>query len=53
MVIAMLGLGEAGGAIAAGLRAAGIAVRGFDPDPSTGPDAADAVEAVTGAQIVI
>jgi 3-hydroxyisobutyrate dehydrogenase-like beta-hydroxyacid dehydrogenase len=51
--IGILGLGEAGGAIAAGLRAAGAAVRGFDPDPSTGPDAPDTRTAVAGADLVL
>lgn len=37
--IGVLGLGEAGGAIAADVRAAGVAVAGPDPDPATCPDA--------------
>jgi len=47
--IAVLGLGEAGGRMAADLAAAGVEVRGFDPDPardvrsiSRAPDAASA-----------
>ncbi len=34
--IAVLGLGEAGGRLAADLAAAGVDVRGFDPDPTRG-----------------
>src|SRR5262245_22204774 len=51
--IGILGLGEAGGAIAADLRAAGVTVRGFDPDPSTSPDAASNAEAIAGADLVL
>lgn len=51
--LAILGLGEAGGAIAADLRAAGAVVRGFDPDPGTAPDAPDTVSAVDGAGLVL
>jgi hypothetical protein len=36
-VVAVLGLGEAGSAIAAGLAAAGAVVRGFDPRVRPGP----------------
>jgi 3-hydroxyisobutyrate dehydrogenase-like beta-hydroxyacid dehydrogenase len=53
MRIGILGLGEAGGAIAAGLRAAGVAVRGYDPDPMTRPDARDTAEAVVDADLVL
>jgi 3-hydroxyisobutyrate dehydrogenase-like beta-hydroxyacid dehydrogenase len=52
-MIGILGLGEAGGAIAADLRAAGAPVRGYDPDPSTGPDAPDTATAVRGAELVL
>jgi 3-hydroxyisobutyrate dehydrogenase-like beta-hydroxyacid dehydrogenase len=52
-VIGILGLGEAGGAIAADLRAAGATVRGFDVDPSTGPDADSAAAAAAGAGLVV
>ena len=52
-VIGILGLGEAGGAIAADLRAAGAAVRGFDIEPSTGPDVESAPAAADGAELVI
>ena len=51
--VGMLGLGEAGGAIAADLRAAGADVRGFDPDPATDPDAPDTRAAVAGAHVVV
>jgi 3-hydroxyisobutyrate dehydrogenase-like beta-hydroxyacid dehydrogenase len=51
--IALLGLGEAGGTIAADLRAAGAEVRGWDPQPATGPDAADAPAAARGADVVL
>lgn len=52
VVVALLGLGEAGGEIAAGLRAAGAEVRGYDvrPELSEQPSAA---EAVAGAEIVL
>ena len=51
--IALLGLGEAGGRFARDLREAGIGVRGWDPLPETGPDAASASEAADGADIVL
>jgi 3-hydroxyisobutyrate dehydrogenase-like beta-hydroxyacid dehydrogenase len=55
--VAALGLGEAGGRIAADLVAAGASVAGWDPDPSRAVDgvvpAADAVEAVRGADVVL
>jgi 3-hydroxyisobutyrate dehydrogenase-like beta-hydroxyacid dehydrogenase len=51
--IGILGLGEAGGAIAADLRAAGASVRGYDPDPSTEPDAPDTATAVADAELVL
>jgi len=52
VVVALLGLGEAGSEIAAGLRAAGATVQGYDarPELSEFPSAA---EAVTGAQVVM
>jgi 3-hydroxyisobutyrate dehydrogenase-like beta-hydroxyacid dehydrogenase len=54
LVVAMLGLGEAGSAIAADLRALdGVRVRAFDPLPQTEPDVADAVEAAAGADVVL
>jgi 3-hydroxyisobutyrate dehydrogenase-like beta-hydroxyacid dehydrogenase len=51
--IGVLGLGEAGSTIAADLRAAGAAVRGYDPDPDTRPDVLGVAEAVEGAELVI
>jgi 3-hydroxyisobutyrate dehydrogenase-like beta-hydroxyacid dehydrogenase len=51
--IAILGLGEAGGTIAADLRAAGATVRGFDIDPATGPDAESPTAAAEGADLVL
>jgi 3-hydroxyisobutyrate dehydrogenase-like beta-hydroxyacid dehydrogenase len=51
--IGILGLGEAGGTIAGDLRAAGATVRGYDPDPSTEPDAPDTEAAVAGADLVL
>ena len=53
MTIALLGLGEAGGRFARDLRDAGVAVRGYDPLPATGPDAASAAEAAAGADVVL
>jgi 3-hydroxyisobutyrate dehydrogenase-like beta-hydroxyacid dehydrogenase len=47
--IAVLGLGEAGGRIAADLSAAGVEVQGFDPVHGGG----SAVEAVRGAEFVL
>lgn len=49
----MLGLGEAGGTIAADLRAAGATVRGYDPLPETHPDAPTPQAAVEGAHVVV
>lgn len=55
-VVAVLGLGEAGSAIAADLAAAGAVVRGFDPLVRPGPDitacAGDA-DACRGAAVVV
>jgi 3-hydroxyisobutyrate dehydrogenase-like beta-hydroxyacid dehydrogenase len=51
--IGILGLGEAGGTIAADLRAAGATVRGFDIDPATAPDAESPAAAVEGADLVL
>jgi 3-hydroxyisobutyrate dehydrogenase-like beta-hydroxyacid dehydrogenase len=51
--IALLGLGEAGGRLARDLRAAGVAVRGWDPLPETEPDAASATDAADGADVVL
>jgi 3-hydroxyisobutyrate dehydrogenase-like beta-hydroxyacid dehydrogenase len=51
--IALLGLGEAGGRLAADLAAAGADVRGYDPDPGRGGTATSAREAVAGADVVL
>ncbi|MFA1544776.1 NAD(P)-dependent oxidoreductase [Actinomadura chokoriensis] len=54
--IAVLGLGEAGGAIAADLVAAGAAVRGYDPAvpvPDGMTACASEADAVTGADLVL
>lgn len=55
MEIAVLGLGEAGGRIAADLVAAGCVVRGFDPvaRPAGVPVADDGSAAVGGAEVVL
>jgi 3-hydroxyisobutyrate dehydrogenase-like beta-hydroxyacid dehydrogenase len=50
--VGILGLGEAGGTIAADLRAAGVAVRGYDPLPAR-RDAAVPEEAIAGADVVL
>ncbi|UGS34351.1 DUF1932 domain-containing protein [Capillimicrobium parvum] len=52
-VVGILGLGEAGGLIAADLRAAGATVRGYDPLPATRPDAGSEAEAAAGADVVL
>ena len=49
--IAVLGLGEAGGLIAADLRAAGADVRGYDP--AVPGDVPDALTAADGADVVL
>lgn len=57
MIIAILGLGEAGSLLARDLIAAGVSVRGRDPNPTTIPKdlffAANNGEAVTGADLVL
>jgi 3-hydroxyisobutyrate dehydrogenase-like beta-hydroxyacid dehydrogenase len=55
MEVAVLGLGEAGGRIAADLAAAGCAVRGWDPvaRPAGIDTTPDASSAVRGAEIVL
>lgn len=57
MVIAILGIGEAGGTFARDLLAAGVAVRGWDPEPRLIPDglefAASNPAAASGADIVL
>jgi len=56
-VVALLGLGEAGAALAADLVAAGVEARGWDPDGSRAVDgvgrAESAVAAVAGAGVVL
>jgi 3-hydroxyisobutyrate dehydrogenase-like beta-hydroxyacid dehydrogenase len=55
--VAVLGLGEAGGRIAADVAAAGVEVRGFDPDPARDVRsifrAADAASAAIGCDVVL
>jgi 3-hydroxyisobutyrate dehydrogenase-like beta-hydroxyacid dehydrogenase len=56
-IVAVLGLGEAGGAIAADLVAHGVVTRGFDPEPAGGVAGVElsssAAEAVTHADVVL
>ena len=57
MIIAILGIGEAGGVLARDLIAAGVQVRGWDPEPRMIPDgldfAASNPAAASGADIVL
>ena len=57
MILAILGIGEAGGVLARDLIAAGMQVRGWDPEPLMIPDgldfAASNPAAVSGAEIVL
>ena len=57
MIIAILGIGEAGGVLARDLIAAGVQVRGWDPEPRMIPNgldfAASNPAAVSGADIVL
>ena len=56
LVIAVLGLGEAGSIIARDLLAAGATVRGYDPAVSAGPglvETGSEAEAAQGAQLVL
>ena len=56
LTVAVLGLGEAGSAIAGDLVAAGATVRGFDPVAQAPPGveaASDAVAAVRGSEVVL
>jgi 3-hydroxyisobutyrate dehydrogenase-like beta-hydroxyacid dehydrogenase len=56
LVIAVLGLGEAGSAIASDLLAAGARVRGYDPAVAAGPgltDTGSEAEAAQGADLVL
>ena len=50
----MLGLGEAGGRLAADLVALGVEVRGYDPDPGSAfPSTSDAAAAAAGSDVVL
>jgi 3-hydroxyisobutyrate dehydrogenase-like beta-hydroxyacid dehydrogenase len=57
LTVAVLGLGEAGSAIAGDLVVAGASVRGFDPAHPQAPDgvrvAGDALSAVAGSDVVL
>jgi 3-hydroxyisobutyrate dehydrogenase-like beta-hydroxyacid dehydrogenase len=56
LTVAVLGLGEAGGAIARDLLQAGVVVRGYDPVVSVPPGViatADEADAATGADLVL
>src|SRR5690606_32286819 len=57
MIIAVLGIGEAGGTLARDLLAAGVEVRGWDPRPNMLPEgltfAASNPDAAAGADIVL
>ena len=57
MIIAVLGLGEAGGAFARDLAAAGVEVHGWDPAPRKIPEgivfADSSQEAIAGADVVL
>jgi len=57
MIIAILGIGEAGGTLARDLIAKGITVRGWDPEPRNLPDGLDFADsnpaAVAGADIIL
>lgn len=57
MIIAMLGIGEAGGTLARDLIAIGVQVRGWDPEPRNLPDGLDFADsnpaAASGADIVL
>ena len=55
MIIAILGIGEAGGTLARDLIAKGVQVRGWDPKPRNLPDGLDFASnnpaAVSGADV--
>lgn len=57
MIIAILGIGEAGGTLARDLIAAGVEVRGWDPEPRQIPDGLDVAPsnpaAASGADLVL
>lgn len=57
MIIAILGIGEAGGTLARDLIAKGVHVRGWDPEPRNLPDGLDFAESdpavIAGADVVL
>ena len=57
MIVAILGIGEAGRTLARDLIAAGVSVRGWDPEPRNLPDGLDFADsnpaAVSGADIIL
>ena len=57
MIVAILGIGEAGGTLARDLIAAGVSVRGWDPEPRNLPDGLGFADsnpaAVSGADIIL
>jgi len=57
MIIAILGIGEAGSTLARDLIAKGVHVRGWDPEPRALPDGLDFAEsnsaAITGADVIL
>src|SRR5262245_66140464 len=57
MIIAILGIGEAGGTLGRDLIAKGVQVRGWDPEPRNMPDglnfASSSPDAVSGADIIL
>jgi len=57
MIIAILGIGEAGGTLARDLIAKGVQVRGWDPEPRNIPDglhfASSNPEAASGAEVIL
>jgi 3-hydroxyisobutyrate dehydrogenase-like beta-hydroxyacid dehydrogenase len=57
MIIAILGIGEAGATLARDLIAKGVQVRGWDPEPRNIPDglhfASSNPEAVSGAEVIL
>jgi len=56
-VVAVLGLGEAGGRLAADLVSLGVAVRGYDPATTSAPDGVDLTDdpgsAISGSTVVL
>ena len=57
MIVAIVGIGEAGGTFASDLSKAGVQVRGWDPNPRNLPDELDFASsnpaAVSGADIIL